>query len=656
VLGALKENDEFAPLNGDEIDREQLDSKRVTGLGRYRFWEFFGYAGDFIHSFISDPPETLVTLTKELTENSGAKAGAGKSWIHRNSDGTVIIQSVADIRLERVCRIPVAVRAEPHEDPRITRDRQFTNLNNEFRSYLKLPSILTPTDKKQSFQMAYHIRSYARWLSRYHAFARMLQMESEYNIPSESDSPVPDWNNKEDDRQQENPRADYYDAYACVTIMRDGSIVLYDGYSSSVVLSNGNVQISAARHLDLEAAGDVRVVAGHNIIMKARRNVEISAALGGVIVHGYAWLKMIAEKGTAWLRSNAITKKTVNPLTAKKDGGPVPEVAGWVAPDPGSGEPGQDGFAVLIEATEGNTTIRSERGINIAVDGSPSQEDANFDVTVSTKGKLDLHGQVAVDMHSPGPVSVSSQAMVAIYSTTFLSNASRWIMGPSLQRPFVFMEGGKFYCRTLRTNRVDADGIFGPEIGPYVPYWKTIPSKTAPAHWNHIQILREKVGEVKDIATMTEVAIMARATLLASYRPDLPWQTSQDGPEWAFPGKDEYAWDTREEIKGAIPETITQQHLRLDDSTKNPSGAPTPVDRWGGAGYLDWDLKNTLVGKRTKSQGGFGTSEVVFTASDQGDDLHKPTENAAKDTTPVVRAWNPKPTFIMKILKREDDP
>jgi len=210
VMGVLDEKQPFADLNGDEVDDASLQEKRILGLGRHRFREFVGFAGDFIHSFISDPPGTIVKLAK-----GQAAAGAGKSWFHRNSDGSVILQSVSDIRLERVTRIPVPVRVEPHEDPAVTTKRAYDELDSE---YLKLPTAINPVDPADAFQAAYHIRTYSRWLARYHSLVRMIQLSDEYEIPSEADTPEPNITNGEADRAKANPKTTYIDTYACMTI------------------------------------------------------------------------------------------------------------------------------------------------------------------------------------------------------------------------------------------------------------------------------------------------------------------------------------------------------------------------------------------------------------------------------------------------------
>ena len=644
VLGIGKDKESLVGedgMNGDEVDREKLEERRVTGLGRMRFKEFLGFAGDFIHSFVSDPPRAIVSLGAGT-----AKSGAGKNWIHRNSDGSLIIQSVADIRIERTTRIPVPVRIAHHEDPAITKVREYDKLTAAF---LKLPSAIQPVDEKDMYQAAYHIRSYSRWLSRYHAFARMLQQDTEYTIPSEAASPTPDWRNLESDRNEANGRTNYtplpasgdtvdtlyYDAYACITIMRDGSIVTHDGYGSSVVMSNGNVQISAAKHIDLEAAGDIRMVSGGSIYMKARRSIEISATFGGLILHSYAWLKMLCEKGTLWLRSNAVTDKDGDAPAPASLGMPVPEVAGRV-----QGE--KHGFAILSEAAVGRSAYRSEQSMAVVVDGLD-------DLIVSTNGALDLRGKLRADLRSSSTVRVAGGSQVVIATSAILTNASEVVVGANPSSPDLVLRGGLVWCKNLYADAIQGKQITGPERGPIIPIPDSQPTLQLKSHLNHIDTFLNNTPPATPAgASLAQRILLAEAAALPSEAADLAWTSSAGGPLWGFPSREEYVWNNREKTSAGVPETLTQQYLRLDADMG-------PPDRWGGPGYADWRLRMTVKGDRIRESGGFGYHEILYRASDTGENLHAPSINAASSFSDVNIEWRPTTDAVMKALKRQEE-
>jgi len=627
VFGNLSENEPLIEMKGDRADPDALEEKRLLGLGRHRLKEFTGFAGDFIHSFVADPPATLVQLVKDQ------QASSGKSMFHRNSDGSVILQSVADIRIERVTRIPVPMRVSNHEDPKVTRARAYDELND---AYIKLPSAVTQPDPKEAFKAAYHIRTYSRWLSRYHAFARMIQLDDDYKIKSEEDTPKPTLTNLERDKERVNPQADnsYIDTYACMTIMRDGSIVHHDGYGSTITMSNGNVQVSASRHLDLEAAGDIRMVAGGSIYAKAQRNIEMSSTTGNMILHSYAVLKMLCEKGSVWLRSNA---KGADPGQPKNDG-PEPEMAML-----DGGGTCERGSGILIESPRSATTIRSGEDLRLAAD-SPK-----YGLCISSRGYTRVHGRKGVNIHSRRKLSLSGGHMVAIACIVLISNARRFILG-TVAAPRLIFKGQQLWVPRMKAyvskaNR--ARSIEMPRGGHYHHKRYIRP------HKNHVGVLRNPVTQPSGLngkqAAFLEEAIKNSIEEPCNEsqcdRGNLTWCRKNEGPEWGFSEKSEYLWDTREEYKSAVPETLTQQYLRLDNENDNGP------DIWGGAGYERWALRNRIQGPRTKRPGGFGFYEDQLRASNKGKSLRTPSNQNPKNTSKPEIQWSPAKFRIQSLIR-----
>lgn len=634
VFGALRENEALIEMKGDEADPEKLEEKRLLALGRHRLKEFTGFAGDFIHSFVADPPAALVELVKEQ------QASSGKSMFHRNSDGSVILQSVADIRIERVTRIPVPKRVKSHEDPRATRERAYDELNAAF---IKLPLAVTQPDPKDAFKAAYHIRTYSRWLSRYHAFARMLQLDKEYDIESEEDTPKPTLNNLEQDKQRTNPTADdsYIDTYACMTIMRDGSIVHHDGYGSTITMSNGNVQVSASRHLDLEAAGDIRILAGGSIFAKAKRNIEMSCTAGNMYMHAYGVVKMLCEAGSIWLRSNA--KGGAKPEI--KDEGPEPVLAMFDEESYASGDtPCERGSGVLIEAPQSAITVRANEDLRLATDSR------KYAICASSNGQLRLHGRKGVSVHTRKKIALSSNGMIALACRVLISDARRFILGTPEAPRFVF-KGQQLWVPRIKTYTLKANTARSRENARGGHYCKR---RYIRPHKNHVHVLRRAVTQPKGLnpkqAAFLEEAIVNRREHPADEelcdRGNLTWKRPSQGPRWSFADIDEYVWDAREEYASAVPETLTQQYLRLDQAEESPGG-----DRWGGAGYTKWAVRNRIKGRRTDRPGGWGFYNQQLRASNKGKPLRQPSPQKAKNTQQPVISWSPKKFTIQALNK-----
>lgn len=352
-FGKASKDDPLVELNNKKVEFE--DTYNQTG--RWRFSEYIGFLGDFIHTFVTEPHEALASIAEEAIR-------PGKARTQIQSDGTILMQSVAEIALERVCRVVAPVEKRRQDDPEGVKKDQFENLNKD---YLKLWN--NGQDMRKAHYASYQLRQYARWLSCYHSFARFHQMSADWTIPKETDFEH-SWGNKEDDVEAANAGQELsYDVYATIRILRDGSILVMDGFNSTVSMVRGNIQMSAARHITLDAAGDIHFNAGQNIYMKARRNIEISAIRGGLILKARAWWKGFCEWGSVWIKSDA-----VDPA---KDEPPAPEDP---EQDP---EPEVRAAAIFIDAAKGQTIIQSERRITVATNGTPDDGESMDDTTAS---------------------------------------------------------------------------------------------------------------------------------------------------------------------------------------------------------------------------------------------------------------------------------
>ncbi len=619
LMGKLKESETLFELDGDEIDKNKID--RVNAAARHRYLEYMGFVGDFVHRFVCDPPETLVSLSQG---SSGRRAG--KFWDHIGSDGSYMMQSVAEIRFERVTKIPVITRKASHESPGTTKARRYRELRRDFLKAWDYGSY----DSKDAYRTAYQLRLYARWLTRFQAFARALQLDGEYEVPSEAEGSDPDWNNAEEDRAGTNPDLEYYEAYSCFCMLRDGSQVLHDGYGSGVVFSNGNAQLSASRHLDLEAAGDLRIVAGGSIFMKARRHIEMSASAGGIIQHCYAFFRTLCERGSIHIRSDA------KPLDAEEPAGPK----GGVTPPV---EPVVLESAILLETPEGKMHFRSEKQMAFSVDGNPedreSRDEDTCDIVMATKGSFRVRAQKYVVFGALRDIILSARH--------FSTKVNKWYANISellWDKFYLNPKSGHMQVKRLDTEKLGASkDISGPERGPLPPVGTGQPA--GPKHTNHINILAKAITwkdeEEKDENALASLTFAP----VAKSAPISPWEKDAEDAKWEFLAGTDYYWDMREERKGALVQTLTQQHIIRD----NP-------ELWGGTDHYDvwnWSSDKLQVTKRTgENKVGFGGSAKQFQES-EGDNLHKSSGKSAEQhgEGATSRTWNAT-SVTMRVLKQ----
>jgi len=638
--GLLKDNDPLFEKSGDLAEMGKMDDERINVLGRYRLLEFMGFAGDFIHSFVTDPASVLQSYASEALENRSG--GAGKSWFHRNSDGTCILQSVADIRMELVPRIPVPFRKRSVFDPSVATDYEALT-----KSFITLP----PAGSGPS-ALAYHIRTYARWLSRYHAFARMLQMPDDYGIPTENDSQEPSYGCGEKDKEQCNPGSAYTNSYACIAILRNGAIVVHDTWGSTVMLSGGNVQLSAARHLYLEAAGSVHIMAGESFIVKARKHIDLIAATGSILIQSYAGLCAFCERGGIWLRSAArfvagtafgdtpvldTTPKDANDVDA-----PIPEV--------------YDGHAILVEATNMGMGVRLARTLHAHIDGTYNTNPANGDVELDENGKLKDPTNTRLDFiattsgnlrvaakrglttHTDFMTSISSTKAVAISTKALRIPVSEATIGG------LIVQQNAVFAPNLSCGTFESDGITGPAYG------NLFSTQYAP---NHIRAFKDGEKARRLIARDEDAGEAINIANGIAVSPSAEWPSVSVGAQFGAPPPDRYNWDSRDTPIGAVPETLTQQYIRQDVGAADTIAPGFPLDAWNGNGYSTWNIAMSLSeAPRTITTGTAGHGGIVYVADDaDGSDLRTPSTTPAADLPKPNIAWKAGDTNFFYLRK-----
>lgn len=340
----------FEANTTEGIDLNNIDA--INDTGRWRLSQYVGFLGNFIHTIVADPPNAIGSIAQGVLQ-------AGKARVHVNNDGTILCQSVSEIVLERVTRIPVPRMKKRWDDATGTNEADFKKLEKKFLKVWNEPS-------ETIHHTAYQLREYARYLSLFHSYSRFLQVSSgskaDYELPSENASPKPSRDNAEDDVKQANGDLEVYDTYSTIRIMRDGSIVIWDGYGSSVVMSHGDIQHSAVNNFTIEAAGDVRINAGRNLFISAYRNIEMVSVVGGLKLKARAWLQALCEWGTLLLKSDA--KDILNDPDETPD---EPE-------DPADPQPIIGDAAIILDATKGRTSVLSKNTIALEVTGNTDAE------------------------------------------------------------------------------------------------------------------------------------------------------------------------------------------------------------------------------------------------------------------------------------------
>lgn len=605
-FGKEKNTDPLVQLDDKKVDFQ----KTFTETGRWRFSEYIGFLGDFIHTFVTEPDATLAAIAEDAIR-------PGKARMQMHSDGTILMQSVADIAIERVCRVVSPTEIRRQDDPEGNKKNEFDKLNKEF---LKIWDY--GQDMRKAHYSSYQLRQYARWLSCFHSFARFHQLNKDWTVPKETDF-IHSWTNQEQDVQQANAGSEtVYDVYATFRIMRDGSILIMDGFNSAISMVRGNIQMSAARHIDIDAAGDIRINAGQNLYIKARRNIEISAITGGLTLKARAWWKALCEWGTVWIKSDAIDPSS-----------------GQTAPTPDDlqdPEPEIHGAAIFLDSSQGQTLIQSMRRATVSVIGTPDDEEALADTTASVvlqSQNQDVrsigarHVVLKSEGRSQGKIILDSANDIIATASSFLLNMKKIF---DINKIFTLRTDGTLNIKQVRATA----GHFKSNVtGPYRP-GTTLDDAPIPlrSHGHHLSLFD---GE----GTPIRLADNAEVQQLTDYKSDNvndvnPHTDAGDpvsGPDWEYTAEDK-TFDNQ----GYVEQP-------LDDETFQPmaqqrlyeEGVDNLIDR---NDYQEWNWQNdnTLKpGTRTNAASlpypGTAAQEKKFTA---GQPLHQPLDEEYSEQSP----------------------
>jgi len=577
--GRLEPSDAKVKTKQEYADLKDID--RIKETGRWRFSNYLGFLGDFLHQIITDP---TVVIGKYATE----AARSGKSRMQFMNDGSILAQSVGDIVLERVTRIVAPIEKNRSDDPAGNTYEDFEKLESK---YLKIWEY--GADLEDMSKTCYQLREYARYLSGFHAYARFLQLDKDWDVPTEAESPIPEWSSKEKDREAVHTGPNNIDVYSSIRIMRDGSQVFMDGYGSAVVMSRGIIQISASKHIELEAPGNINIRAGQDVNITARRNIDIVSVVGGVIIKSRTWLKGLCEWGSIWLKSDADTKTGATPPElgdATQD--PAPEILthGIVLDAPNSG--------ILCETD--HQVMFNLRGYEEAEKGAFIVKNAGGDVMVDARKD--------VVVKTLGDIKTKSNNFNVISRKTNIGANQFNVVGRE-GVPFLHVRSGLTEMQRVRAESVDATHyLYGPEF-KYNHYSSFGNASESPGNMVFTTPGQE-VFESVDVADF-----------VAWEGEDVDLEVPEQESGWKLREAADYRWDVDYEFFESLAQQTIRQLNPADEHYLDPDA------------YGDWNVGGMVLkaGLRTEISTPWpGESAQHFTHT-AGDALYKPLEKHYKN-------------------------
>jgi hypothetical protein len=306
AAGVLKADDAKIPQNAETSDADFSQIDKILDRGRWRFSAMLGHLGDMIRLMVTEPTQEL----GKLAENAFR---SGRAHVNVGSDGRVLVQSTDEIALERVCRIRVPIRLKDRRDGGGVMPDDFKTLEQSFTQQWD--------DVNGGFgpdTLMYQLRVYSRWFSQYSCLAHIHQLSQaeaenkpgpEWKLPLESETPDPKTNAGLPDRP---PGFLYRHAYATIRILKDGCIVLWSHDGNSIEMTSEGIRLASVKHLDLEAAGDIRLHAGQSVCVHSRNTAYIESAEGFISTLSHCGTQ-IHSKGDVDIISESAPTRTKTP-------------------------------------------------------------------------------------------------------------------------------------------------------------------------------------------------------------------------------------------------------------------------------------------------------------------------------------------------------
>ena len=402
--GLLQARAPKAPTAVDGV----VDDQEVQETGRWRFAEFVGHLGDFIHMFVTDPCETLGSLAQER---------AGKFHAHVNNDGSLLVQSVGDIVFERVTRIlvPTEQKAYDHPEGNTADEEPSSDFLDTWRF-----------DPNKPWESAYHLRDYARWLNSYHAYARFLQQDKDWVVSSEAEAKAPMYSAGEKERERavpgilREPRV----TYSCIRIMRDGSQILLDGYGGSIMQAGGVTTISSPLDIRMEAGRNIMMLAGQDVFVKARRHLELTAVVGSFLAKARTRVAVWAEQGTILMRTL---------MTPGERG------------DPEAHRFQQDKVGIVIDAPHSRVLVSAGQQVTVESKGEELEAEEGG-VEIQSVGEVHVRAGQDKAVRLSGKDVVLKAEHILLKATAWICLAARDIDFGKL----LLKKGGELFARVLK--------------------------------------------------------------------------------------------------------------------------------------------------------------------------------------------------------------
>lgn len=221
---------------------------------------FVGALSDLFQMFIAKPqPGT------ETYENESKLQGLFHAQV--DSSGALRVTAANGVSLRRADRIPVPKKIKEPWDPSGARPE-----DDDFELDEKKPFEYDPD---HPFGRNLQLYDGDEWLLG-QAYRMFDKLDGDWYTPEKSELNVPDDEYDTIGKATEH-FGEYDERQAGVFVEADGSVVIRDAWGSEVYMRGGNIVISCPGDLMSQSGGSVVQLGGRDVVVKARKSVDITA-------------------------------------------------------------------------------------------------------------------------------------------------------------------------------------------------------------------------------------------------------------------------------------------------------------------------------------------------------------------------------------------
>jgi hypothetical protein len=303
-------NGQVTGMGYQEVSDPDYDSKRPIPTnnvdpisyeaGRWRLKTFVGYLGDFLQMFLIRP--SSVVGDGELGKESKDEIGLFQDYL--DLSGHRISRSVIGHGMHKSHQIAVPVKKYDFDDPEGDTSAPDQSEKKDFK--------FDESGVKGLVGMSCQLRDYFAWIYNSYAPTNRMDYKKDWIIPDENSCPRPNsssitspqnngffrqFPSKVSLQVAEKNTKSIWSGEAWSHILPDGSYSMRDTWGSSIDTRAGHMWLSCSNDLTLFAGRNVVILAGGDIIQRAKKNIECSTSDGQIRIKAQTDILAHSEKG-----------------------------------------------------------------------------------------------------------------------------------------------------------------------------------------------------------------------------------------------------------------------------------------------------------------------------------------------------------------------